>query len=330
MRYCYLFLLLALYPPTDNSAAHHKLKTSVQQARLQKLSAFIEEMGCYALLAAFEGTVHDNLMWFGAKHASGVKYSGSDSDQEHLGSLCSRNTVANTTVSLPVLWSQALDPTRPKNLRHSDDALARIVLDVSGNNPPKDSWVDNCTCGPWKKLNPDRSLRVAWLEVAKRLKAGDDDSDFEEDGEFTATKPSPPVAYQYPNSPARLLKEYLDFSSDDEEHLHCGGKHCFDEKDQDDQEEDQEKIQENPEQEAEDQTEEKEGFEAVEQTSSTDNGSKPTTADSNKTSYTPSHRLLLPHPKMPSDGHHSVKNASQISIFLVAPSVPSVAIQVKK
>ncbi|KAG2801590.1 hypothetical protein PC112_g19971 [Phytophthora cactorum] len=316
MRYCYLFLLLALYPPTDNSAAHHKLKTSVQQARLQKLSAFIEEMGCYALLAAFEGTVHDNLMWFGAKHASGVKYSVDEDGYRSTPELLDQ--------------SQALDPTRPKNLRHSDDALARIVLDVSGNNPPKDSWVDNCTCGPWKKLNPDRSLRVAWLEVAKRLKAGDDDSDFEEDGEFTATKPSPPVAYQYPNSPARLLKEYLDFSSDDEEHLHCGGKHCFDEKDQDDQEEDQEKIQENPEQEAEDQTEEKEGFEAVEQTSSTDNGSKPTTADSNKTSYTPSHRLLLPHPKMPSDGHHSVKNASQISIFLVAPSVPSVAIQVKK
>ncbi|KAG4227529.1 hypothetical protein PC116_g24084 [Phytophthora cactorum] len=307
MRYCYLFLLLALYPPTDNSAAHHKLKTSVQQARLQKLSAFIEEMGCYALLAAFEGTVHDNLMWFGAKHASGVKYSVDEDGYRSTPELLDQ--------------SQALDPTRPKNLRHSDDALARIVLDVSGNNPPKDSWVDNCTCGPWKKLNPDRSLRVAWLEVAKRLKA---------DGEFTATKPSPPVAYQYPNSPARLLKEYLDFSSDDEEHLHCGGKHCFDEKDQDDQEEDQEKIQENPEQEAEDQTEEKEGFEAVEQTSSTDNGSKPTTADSNKTSYTPSHRLLLPHPKMPSDGHHSVKNASQISIFLVAPSVPSVAIQVKK
>ncbi|KAG2901327.1 hypothetical protein PC117_g21772 [Phytophthora cactorum] len=157
MRYCYLFLLLALYPPTDNSAAHHKLKTSVQQARLQKLSAFIEEMGCYALLAAFEGTVHDNLMWFGAKHASGVKYSDEDGYR-----------------STPELLdqSQALDPTRPKNLRHSDDALARIVLDVSGNNPPKDSWVDNCTCGPWKKLNPDRSLRVAWLEVAKRLKAG--------------------------------------------------------------------------------------------------------------------------------------------------------------
>ncbi|EEY63597.1 uncharacterized protein PITG_15971 [Phytophthora infestans T30-4] len=56
MRFRLQFLLLALYPPTDNAAAGCKLKASALQARLQLLSAFLEAMGYYGMLTAFEDT----------------------------------------------------------------------------------------------------------------------------------------------------------------------------------------------------------------------------------------------------------------------------------
>ncbi|KAG3244531.1 hypothetical protein PI124_g10697 [Phytophthora idaei] len=68
--------------------------------------------------------------------------------------------------------SQALDPTRPKNLHLTDNALARIALDVASGRPPNESWVGNRTKGPWKKLLTDRSLRVTQTEVTKQLSAG--------------------------------------------------------------------------------------------------------------------------------------------------------------
>ncbi|KAG4229095.1 hypothetical protein PC116_g22568 [Phytophthora cactorum] len=64
-----LFLLLSLYPTTDNAADRRKLNANALQSRLQLLSAFIEDMGYYGLLTAFEDTVHDNLMWFGGRAA---------------------------------------------------------------------------------------------------------------------------------------------------------------------------------------------------------------------------------------------------------------------
>ncbi|EEY67595.1 uncharacterized protein PITG_18429 [Phytophthora infestans T30-4] len=216
------FLPLALYPPSEYAAAHRKLKASAFRARLQLLSAFFEEMGYCGMLTAFEDAVHDNLMLLGgraAKNASGADDDSNSPDQEDLGVLLKRyrrrydQAIANALDpfevgssdyhSIPELLKtgQAIDPTRLKNLRLSDKALARIAMDVSGSNPPKESWVGNRNRGPWKEHLSDRSLRVTQVEVARLLTAGkpvivhndrpfqpseqgEDDSDFKENGEF--------------------------------------------------------------------------------------------------------------------------------------------------
>ncbi|KAF4131013.1 hypothetical protein GN958_ATG19797 [Phytophthora infestans] len=204
--------------------------------------------------------------WFGdrpAKHTSGASDDSKSPAQEDLGVLFKRHrrrygqVIASTLDSfevdssgyrsIPELLetSQAIDPTRPKNLRRSDKALARVALNVSGRKPPKESWVGNRNRGPWKKLLSDRSLRVTQAEVAT-LTAGkpvivhnarpfqtseqeDDDSDFEENGELTALQPSPPVKYQPSRSPTKHLAYYLGLSSDEEaqeqEEGHPGNEH---------------------------------------------------------------------------------------------------------
>ncbi|KAF4148211.1 hypothetical protein GN958_ATG02597 [Phytophthora infestans] len=255
MRFRLQCLLLALYPPTDNAADRRKLKASALQARLQLLSAFFEEMSYYGMLAAFEDTVHDNLMWFGgraAKHASGANDDSKSRAQEDLGALFKRHRRRYDQVitnaldpfdvdssgyrSIPEVLetSQAIDPTRPKNLRLSDKARARIALDVSGSNPPKGSWVGNRSSLRPKpvKVHNDRPFQVS--------EQGEDDSDFEENGVFTALKPSPPVKYQPSSSLTKHLAYYLGLSSDeedqDQEESHPGSDH--------DDEEDKEKVQE--------------------------------------------------------------------------------------
>ncbi|EEY69068.1 uncharacterized protein PITG_22761 [Phytophthora infestans T30-4] len=183
MRFRLQCLLLALYPPTDNAADRRKLKASALQARLQLLSAFFEEMSYYGMLAAFEDTVHDNLMWFGgraAKHASGANDDSKSRAQEDLGALFKRHRRRYDQVitnaldpfdvdnsgyrSIPELLetSQAINPTRPKNLRLSDKARARIALDVSGSNPPKGSWVGNrSSLRPFSPCDSSRSRHAA-------------------------------------------------------------------------------------------------------------------------------------------------------------------------
>ncbi|KAG3006326.1 hypothetical protein PC120_g17428 [Phytophthora cactorum] len=153
MRFRYVFLLLALYPPTNNAVARRKLKASALPTRLQLLSAFIEELGYYDLMTAFDEGVHDNLMWFrgkAVKHSSGAKQSDDSYDsgppaQEDLAVVYKRECCRYDSIvaraldpyqvdedgysSIPELIEQcqALDPTRPKNLRLTDNALARIT-----------------------------------------------------------------------------------------------------------------------------------------------------------------------------------------------------------
>ncbi|KAF1787343.1 hypothetical protein GQ600_9036 [Phytophthora cactorum] len=291
MRFRLLFLLLSLYPPTENAAARRKLKTNALQARLQLLSAFVGEIGYYGLLTAFEDTVHDNLMWFGGRAANVTgKVIANARDSFEVDSHGYR--------SIPEMLelSQALDPTRPNNLRLSDKALARIALDVATGSPPKENWVGNRNRGPWKELLSDRSLRVIQVEVAQLLTegkpvvvhterpfqacdVGDDDSDFEEDGEYTALKPSAPVRYKPPSSPEKNLARYLGLSSDEEDLKQEDGKSCFDQEN----EEDQVEAREDDEQEADEQEDEEGDDEAVDQQSPSDSNATPaTTADSGK------------------------------------------------
>ncbi|KAF1785508.1 hypothetical protein GQ600_25041 [Phytophthora cactorum] len=199
MRFRYVFLLLALYPPTNNAVARRKLKASALPTRLQLLSAFIEELG-YDLMTAFDEGVHDNLMWFrgkAVKHSSGAKQSMTVTTQGlHIvaRALDPYQVDEGGYSSIPELIEQcqALDPTRPKNLRLTDNALAR----------------------PWKKLLTDRSLRVTQIAVAKLLSTGksaatffdrplkasdksDDDLDIEEDDVYTRTDPNEDLLFRY-------------------------------------------------------------------------------------------------------------------------------------
>ncbi|KAG2888926.1 hypothetical protein PC117_g24799 [Phytophthora cactorum] len=225
-----LFLLLSLYPTTDNAADRRKLNANALQSRLQLLSAFIEDMGYYGLLTAFEDTVHDNLMCHGY---------GSIPEKLEL--------------------SQAFDPTRPKNLRLSDKALAPIALDVATGSPPKESWVPQLlTEGKPVVVHTERPFQVS--------EVGDDDSDFEDDGEYTALKPSAPVRKNTT---------------------------CFDQED----EEDQDEAREDDEQDADEQKDEESDEEAVDQQSPSDSNATPaTTADSGKANK---HSKASPTPASP-------------------------------
>ncbi|KAG2980933.1 hypothetical protein PC120_g24871 [Phytophthora cactorum] len=227
-----LFLLLSLYPTTDNAADRRKLNANALQSRLQLLSAFIEDMGYYGLLTAFEDTVHDNLMCHGY---------GSIPEKLEL--------------------SQAFDPTRPKNLRLSDKALAPIALDVATGSPPKESWVPQLlTEGKPVVVHTERPFQVS--------EVGDDDSDFEDDGEYTALKPSAPRTSSKNTT-------------------------CFDQED----EEDQDEAREDDEQDADEQKDEESDEEAVDQQSPSDSNATPaTTADSGKANK---HSKASPTPASP-------------------------------
>ncbi|KAF4139857.1 hypothetical protein GN958_ATG10965 [Phytophthora infestans] len=255
-RFRLLFLLLALYPPTDNAAARRELTASALQVCLQLLSAFFEEMSYYGMLTAFEDTVHDNLNWIGGratKHASVANDDSKSPAQEDLGVLFKHHhrrydqVIANALDSfvvdssgyrsIPELFetSQPIDPTRPQNLRLSSKALACIALDVSGSNPPKESWVGNRNRAPWKKLLSDRSLRRTLIDRPV-VRTREDDFDFEENGEFTALKSSPPVKYQPPSSPTKHLAYYSGLSSDNEDQEQEEGHPTNDHDDEEDKE----------------------------------------------------------------------------------------------
>ncbi|KAF1774994.1 hypothetical protein GQ600_25375 [Phytophthora cactorum] len=162
IRFRYIFLLPSLYPPTDNAASRRKMKASALQTRLQLLSALIEEL---------EG-VHDNLMCSGARPPSTLvepsnRLSTTTQAQEDLAVVykCDRRRYDRiiaraldpyqvdedgySSISELLEQSQALDPTRPRISHHlTDNALARIALDVASRRPPNESWVGNRTKGP--------------------------------------------------------------------------------------------------------------------------------------------------------------------------------------
>ncbi|KAG4059561.1 hypothetical protein PC123_g5532 [Phytophthora cactorum] len=157
---------------------------------------------------AIEEGVHDNLICPPAQEDLAVVYKR---DRRRYDRIIARaldpyqvDEDGYSSISELLEQSQALDPTRPKNPRLTNNALA---LDVASGRPPNESWVGNRTKGPYKKLLTDRSLRVTQIEVAKQLTAGKsvatfsdrplkasdkrgDDSDIEEDGVYTVRPPS--------------------------------------------------------------------------------------------------------------------------------------------
>ncbi|KAF4129744.1 hypothetical protein GN958_ATG21063 [Phytophthora infestans] len=285
------------YPPTKNAAACRKLKVSALLARLQLLSAFFEPMGYYGMLVAIEGTVHANLMWFGgraAKHASGANDGSKSPAQEALGVLFKRHrrryhqVIAHALDPFEVDSSgyrfipellekcQAIDPTRHKNLRLSNTALAHIIMDVSGSNLPKElrrqpqPWpVEETFLRPFSPLNSSRSRRAA-------------DCRQSQNGEFTALKPSPPVKYQPPSSPNKHLAYYLGISSDEEDQEQEEGNPG------NDHDEDKEKAQEDTNQDAHDQDDEEDDEAAAENPTSTDNGAASDAGDKSSKPSKPS------------------------------------------
>ncbi|KAE8998922.1 hypothetical protein PR003_g6927 [Phytophthora rubi] len=236
MRHRALFFACALYAPSKNSDERRKLKLLAIAARTCFLSSNVEEFGYYGSLKMFEDGSHDNLMWMdgkAAKHSPGAKEAGG-SPPEDLATLLSKDRVRYERVlewaldptaidedgysSVPELLEQSslIDPTRPLHLRLSNRALARIKQNLADRPPPVPTWVGNRTRGPWKALLADRTLRPVECEVARllhskkkvaiynekkfeRSEQADDDSDFEDDdGEYTATGPTPPVQASVP------------------------------------------------------------------------------------------------------------------------------------
>ncbi|KAF4138213.1 hypothetical protein GN958_ATG12593 [Phytophthora infestans] len=278
MRFRLQFLLLALYPPTDNAAARR--------------NAFFEEMGYYGMLTAFEDTVHDNLMWFGgraAKHASGANDDSKSPAQEDLGVLFKRHRRRNDQVianaldpfevdssgyrSIPELLetSQTIAPTRPKNLDFWTRPWLASLWTFQAATLRKRTGSATAAVARGKSFSLT-FLSVTLLAAGKSVIAhndrpfqpseqGEDDSDFEENGEFTALKPSPPVKYQLQH-----LAYYLGLSSDkgnQEQEKGLSNDH--------DDEEDKGKAQADINEDADDQDDEKDDEEAAENPTSTDN-----------------------------------------------------------
>ncbi|GMF16096.1 unnamed protein product [Phytophthora fragariaefolia] len=117
-------------------------------------------------------------------------------------------------VSIPELLEQAqlVDPTRPAHQPLTDKVLARIKLDVCTTPPPVSTWVGNSSRGLWKALFCDVTLLDLQRKIDPELSANnyevvyndkkfrpteqeDDDSDFEEGGEYVALPPTLPVTF---------------------------------------------------------------------------------------------------------------------------------------
>ncbi|KAE9048415.1 hypothetical protein PR003_g6621 [Phytophthora rubi] len=231
MRHRAVFFTCALYAPSKNSDERRKQKLLAIAARTCFLSSNVEEFGYYGFLKMVEGGSHDNMMWMGgkaAKHSPGAK-EAEGPPPEDLATLLSKDRARYDRVleraldptsvdedgysSIPELLEQSslIDPTHPLHLRLSNRALARIKQDLADRPPPVPTWVSNRSRGPWKALLADRTLRPVECEVVRLLLSkkkvaiynekkfarsdqADDDSDFEDDdGEYTATGPTPPV-----------------------------------------------------------------------------------------------------------------------------------------
>ncbi|KAE9106533.1 hypothetical protein PF010_g12591 [Phytophthora fragariae] len=229
------FLGCALYAPTTKANERRKQKLNAIVARFQFLSRNVELFGYYGFLRLIEKGAHDNLMWLGGKaaiHSASAKAAKADDDDEDVPAQEDLATVLRTNLSrykviigrildpsrvdedgyasMPELLEQthALDPTRPEHLRLSDRALARVVLNLQGSDPPYPNWVGNTNSGDWKKLLASEDLQATIDEVEQLLvndkpvavfnqkpfqdtEKGEDDSDYEIDSRPTIRPPPP-------------------------------------------------------------------------------------------------------------------------------------------
>ncbi|KAE9155844.1 hypothetical protein PF005_g392 [Phytophthora fragariae] len=234
MQFRSVFLDCALYAPTTKANERRKQKLNAIVARFQFLSRNVELFGYYGFLRLIEKGAHDNLMWLvgkAAKHSASAKAAKADHDDEDVPAQEDLAIVLRTNpsrykviigrildpsrvdedgyASIPELREQthALDPARPEHLRLSNRALARVVLDVQGNDPPYPNWVDNTNRGDWKKLLASEDLQATIDEVEQLLvndepvavfnqkrfqdtEKGEDESDYEVDGLPTIRPPT--------------------------------------------------------------------------------------------------------------------------------------------
>ncbi|GMF21856.1 unnamed protein product [Phytophthora fragariaefolia] len=234
MQFRSVFLDCALYAPTPKANARRKPKLNAIVARFQFLSRNVKLFGYYRFLRLTEKGAHDNLMWLGSKAAkptASAKAAKADHDEDDVPAQEDLATVLRTNpsryrviighildssrvdeegyASIPELLEQthALDPTRPEHLRLSNRALARVVLDVQGSDPPYPNWVGNTNRGDWKRLLASEDLQATIDEVGQLLandepiavfnqkpfrdtENGEDGSDYEIDGLPTICPPT--------------------------------------------------------------------------------------------------------------------------------------------
>ncbi|KAE8976572.1 hypothetical protein PR001_g25379 [Phytophthora rubi] len=218
MQFRSVFLDCALYAPTTKANERRKQKLNAIVARFQFLSRNVELFGYCGFLRLIEKGAHDNLMWLGgkaAKHSASAKAAKADHDDEDVPAQEDLATVLRTNpsrykviigrildpsrvdedgyASIPELLEQthALDPSRPEHLRLTNRALARVVLDVQGSDPPYPNWVGNTNRGDWKKLLASEDLQATIDEKPYQdTEKGEDDSDYEVDGLPTIRPPT--------------------------------------------------------------------------------------------------------------------------------------------
>ncbi|KAE8993002.1 hypothetical protein PR003_g24108 [Phytophthora rubi] len=222
------FLGCALYAPTTKANERRKQKLNAIVARFQFLSRNVELFGYYGFLRLIEKGAHDNLMWLGgkaAKHSASAKAAKADHDVEDVPAQEDLATVLRTNpsrykviigripdpsrvdedgyASMPELLEQthALDPTRPEHLRLPNRALARVVLDLQGSDPPYPNWM----------LVNDKPVAVFNQKPFQDTEKGEDDSDYEIDSRPTI-RPPPRVASPTPKAAQKKKREHSGLS----------------------------------------------------------------------------------------------------------------------
>ncbi|GMF31354.1 unnamed protein product [Phytophthora fragariaefolia] len=213
----------------------------------QRACLNIIAFGYYGFLDAFENGTHDNLTWLGAKAArrsvatKANARGGSDAsaltdlatlyrnDRGRYDAVIARaldpyRVDEDGYQSIPELLEQtkALDPTKPTHLRLSDEALARVVIDVTSCSAPNSAWVGNKSSGTWKLLLGDARIRALVKKLMTLVKKGkhpfppqktynedkeqhDDYYDFEDDEDmFTVLPPTPHLDEEENGEPDEL------------------------------------------------------------------------------------------------------------------------------